>query len=99
LKIWSQTKTVDYFLIEPLGFSSGKRMIPHLLLERESQRRKGGRQTAALPTVRLNNGARYVFERSDDLGAPQDFRMIFYFGNNQAVRIDTDSIVEIMEVD
>jgi hypothetical protein len=48
--------------------------------------------------VRLNNGARYLFERSDDLGAPKDFRMIFYFGNNQAVRIDTESIVEIMEV-
>jgi hypothetical protein len=50
-------------------------------------------------SIRLNNGARYVFERSDDLGAPKDFRMIFYFGNNQAIRIDTDSIVEIMEAD
>ena len=25
--------------------------------------------------VRLNNGARYLFERSDDLGAPKDFRI------------------------
>lgn len=47
--------------------------------------------------VRLSNGAEYSFTSRDDLGAPQDCRMIFYFGENKAVRIDTESIVEVVE--
>lgn len=47
--------------------------------------------------VRLNNGAEYVFRRPRDIGAPEDYRMIFYFGENNAVRIDTDSIAEVIE--
>ncbi len=47
--------------------------------------------------VRLNNGARYTFTKPRSIGAPEDCRMIFYFGESEAVRIDTDSIVEIIE--
>ena len=47
--------------------------------------------------VRLNNGARYTFSEPRDFGAPRNFHMIFYFGKSEAVRIDTDSIVEIIE--
>ena len=47
--------------------------------------------------VRLNNGARYNFKEARDVGAPRDYRMLMYFGENQMVRIDTDSIVEIIE--
>lgn len=48
-------------------------------------------------TVRLNNGAQYSFKDSRDVGAPKDFRLIIYFGKSEAVRIDTNSIVEIFE--
>ena len=47
--------------------------------------------------VRLNSGARYTFKEARDVGAPKDYRMLMYFGENQMVRIDTDSIVEIIE--
>lgn len=47
--------------------------------------------------VRLNNGAQYSFKDSRDVGAPKDFRLLIYFGKSEAVRIDTDSIVEIFE--
>jgi len=47
--------------------------------------------------VRLNNGAQYTFTSARELGAPRDFHMVFYFGETEAVRIDTDSIVEIIE--
>lgn len=47
--------------------------------------------------VRLNNGAQYTFKDSRDIGAPKDFRLLIYFGKSEAVRIDTDSIVEIFE--
>lgn len=45
--------------------------------------------------VRLNNGARYTFKESRDVGAPKDYHLIIYFGEKEAVLIDTDSIVEI----
>ena len=48
-------------------------------------------------SVRLNNGAEYAFMDRDELGAPKDCRMIFYFGDNKAIRIDTESIVEVVE--
>jgi hypothetical protein len=47
--------------------------------------------------VRLSNGAQYSFNEPRDFGAPRDFRMIFFFGENQAVRIDTENIVEVFE--
>ncbi len=47
--------------------------------------------------VRLSNGVKYVFNEPREVGAPRDFRLIIYFGESQAVRIDTDSIVEVME--
>jgi hypothetical protein len=47
--------------------------------------------------VRLTNGSEYTFREPRDFGAPRDFHMIFYFNETEAVRIDTDSIVEIIE--
>lgn len=47
--------------------------------------------------VRLNNGAQYTFTDPRDVGATKDYHMIFYFGESEAVRIDTDSIVEVIE--
>jgi len=47
--------------------------------------------------VRLNNGAQYTFREPRDVGAPKDYRMLMYFGENQVVRIDSESIVEIIE--
>jgi hypothetical protein len=47
--------------------------------------------------VRLVNGAQYTFNDPRDFGAPKDYHMVFYFGQTEAVRIDTESIVEIIE--
>ena len=47
--------------------------------------------------VRLTDGAEYTFTNRDELGAPRDAHMIFHFGESQAVRIDTSSIVEVVE--
>ena len=47
--------------------------------------------------VRLSNGARYLFNEPHQFGAPEDFHMIFFFGKSEALRIDTDTIVEIFE--
>ena len=47
--------------------------------------------------VRLNNGVQYTFVKPRNFGAPEDYRMVFFFGESEAVRIDTDSIVEIIE--
>lgn len=38
-----------------------------------------------------------MFNESREFGAPRNYHMIFYFGESEAVRIDTDSIVEIIE--
>jgi hypothetical protein len=48
-------------------------------------------------SVRLNNGVEYAFETPRDIGAPRDFHMIFHFGESQAVRIDTESVAEVIE--
>ena len=48
-------------------------------------------------TLRLNNGAQYVFNTPRNIGAPENYSMIFYFGKTDAVRIDTDSIAEVIE--
>ncbi len=47
--------------------------------------------------VRLSNGAQYSFKEAREFGAPKDYHMIFFFGESEAVRIDTESIVEIFE--
>lgn len=47
--------------------------------------------------VRLNNGAQYTLNSPREFGAPKDYHMIFHFGESEAVRTDTDSIVEIIE--
>lgn len=47
--------------------------------------------------VRLSNGAQYTFGNPRNIGAPEDCRMIFFLGKSEAVRIDPDSIVEIIE--
>ena len=47
--------------------------------------------------VRLNNGAQYSFREPRDIGATKDYSMIFFFGRSHAVRIDADSIAEIIE--
>jgi hypothetical protein len=48
-------------------------------------------------SIRLTNGAQYTFDEPRAIGAPRDYHLIIYFGKDEAVRIDTDSIVEIME--
>lgn len=48
-------------------------------------------------SVRLNNGAQYDFRSRDEFGGPKDMHMIFHFGESQCVRIDTDSIAEVIE--
>ena len=47
--------------------------------------------------VRLSNGAQYTFKEARDVGATKDYHMIFFFGRSEAVRIDTENIVEIFE--
>ena len=47
--------------------------------------------------VRLSNGAQYSFKEAREFGAPKDYHMIFFFGESEAVRIDTERIVEIFE--
>ncbi len=46
--------------------------------------------------VRLNNGARYLFKEPRDVGAPKDYHLITYLGEDEVVLIETDSIVEII---
>jgi hypothetical protein len=49
-------------------------------------------------TVRLDTGAEYTFPTRRSLGAAQDYGTIFYFPEPRgAVRIDSDSIVDIVE--
>ena len=47
--------------------------------------------------VRLSNGGQYNFKDARDVGAMKDYHMIFFFGRSEAVRIDTENIVEIFE--
>jgi hypothetical protein len=47
--------------------------------------------------LRLNNGAQYRVAQPRDVGAPKDYHIVIYFGEKEAVRIDTDSIVEVLE--
>ena len=47
--------------------------------------------------VRLTNGSEYEFKDLKDIGAPRNYRMIIFFGEDEAVHIDTDRIVEVVE--
>jgi len=47
--------------------------------------------------VRLTNGAQYTFKDPRDVGATKDYHLLFWFGRSEAVRIDSDSIVEVFE--
>lgn len=47
--------------------------------------------------IRLSNGAQYTFRESRDLGATKDCHILVFFGKSEAVRIDSNSIVEIIE--
>lgn len=47
--------------------------------------------------VRLNNGVQYSFGDPKNLGAPKDYRVIFYFGDSEWAMIDTDSIAEVIQ--
>jgi hypothetical protein len=47
--------------------------------------------------VRLNNGARYLFKEPRDVGAPKDYHLLIYFGEDEVTSMETKSIVEIIE--
>lgn len=48
--------------------------------------------------VRLSNGAKFNFKTRRDLGATKDCLILYYFADSgHNVRIDADSIVEIVE--
>jgi hypothetical protein len=47
--------------------------------------------------IRLNNGEEYTFKDRRDVGAPKDYHILIYFGESESVRIDADSITEIIE--
>lgn len=48
-------------------------------------------------TIRLTNGASYVFKEPREFGAPKNLSSIWYFGEDHAVYIDPLHIVEIMD--
>ncbi|MFN2507659.1 MAG: hypothetical protein ABR589_02685 [Chthoniobacterales bacterium] len=64
-------------------------------VQREEIREIAERQPFRPFGVRLSNGARYFFNQPRDFGAPEDLRMIVYFGNNEFVLIDTENIVQV----
>jgi len=48
--------------------------------------------------VRLSNGALYSFNESRELGAAQDYHVVFYFApDGKVAMLDTDNIVEVIE--
>ena len=46
--------------------------------------------------VRLNNGVQYAFNEPRNVGAPEDYHVIIFFGKSECVLIDTESIAEII---
>ena len=46
--------------------------------------------------VRLNNGVQYTFKEPRNIGAPEDYHVIIFFGESEWVLIDTESIAEII---
>jgi hypothetical protein len=47
--------------------------------------------------VRLNNGVQYTFNQPRNFGAPEDFRVIFHFGQSKWTMIDPESIAEVIQ--
>jgi hypothetical protein len=47
-------------------------------------------------TLRVNSGATYKIESPRNVGAPEDCRIIFYFGKGDWAIIDPESITEII---
>ena len=47
--------------------------------------------------VRVNNGVHYMFSKPRSIGAPEDYHMIFFFGESEWAMIETESIVEIIQ--
>ena len=47
--------------------------------------------------VRLSNGAQYTFNEPRELGATRDCHILIFFGESEAVRIDSENIIEIFE--
>ena len=55
-------------------------------------------RTPFLPfTIRLSNGAQYVFRDQREFGAPRDLHVICYFGESNMVLIDPGQIVEVID--
>jgi hypothetical protein len=48
-------------------------------------------------SIRLSDGAQYSFRDQREFGAPRDFHVICYFGENTVVLIDPDQIVEVID--
>ena len=47
-------------------------------------------------TLRMNNGAKYVFEKPRNFGAPEDYHVIMFFGETDWAMLDADSIAEVV---
>jgi hypothetical protein len=47
--------------------------------------------------IRLNNGAQYTLREPRDVGATKDYHILVFFRKSEAVRIDSETIVEIIE--
>jgi len=45
--------------------------------------------------LRLRNGARYDFAELRQVGAPEDYHLLVYFGKSEVILIDTENIVEV----
>jgi hypothetical protein len=46
--------------------------------------------------VRLSNGAEYFFDQPRRFGAPEDFNVVFYFGQDGGwALIDAENILEV----
>ena len=46
--------------------------------------------------VRLNNGVQYTFNEPRNVGAPEDYHVLIFFGKSEWALIDTESITEII---
>lgn len=62
------------------------------------QLKKFAQQSPFRPfTIRLTNGALYVFREPRNFGAPLDLHTIFYFGANDWVLIDPVHVAEVID--
>ena len=46
--------------------------------------------------LRLNDGVQYAFNEPRNIGAPEDYHVIIFFGKSECVLIDTESVAEII---